>query len=399
MVFKVLEYGRHSSILAPQFTLSKTFREEEEEEVLPVPVDACQIQPCADQETGKDVLFCMASHGSPQESTQPIANVKEFRRWRVPDFALVVSRHPGKLLCFTESITLHNGNPTTFEILAPSLSAEEVIVPLIIEVKAPKSKKSSDVHRSLQEATDQLKEQAKYLFSDFGSVKEVVAIAGVGLYWQWFRIRRPENPSQDADSLYKSESPPSSDTEHSSIPLPTTPRTETGTHRPVTFIIGTEGSSEAVSDIKALVDDIVFQTLRTSEDFKNLEAFVDDLAGDAEQSPTAGKGKGRATGVGWSYEPGGSPLSGSGGDVETGEGVISSSGGEGEVDVDVDEIDVDVGDDRNKPGTSSAPSRFGKAGEVRKFEADSDEESGSGLTIPNPKRRTIRRIAPISDEE
>ena len=93
-----------------------------------------------------------------------------------------------------------------------------VCIPLIIEVKSPKSEDPGDVNRSLEEAVDQLQEQARFLFADFGFIQE----AGVGMYWWWFKMLRPEDLSQQSSSEYKPGSSASSDTVDASPQTPPT---------------------------------------------------------------------------------------------------------------------------------------------------------------------------------
>ena len=79
------------------------------------------------------------------EPEEPVSNFKKSREWHIPDFALMVSRDPKDLVC----------------------------IPLIIvpQVRGPWGRQS--------ESVDQLQEQARILFADFGSLQE----AGVGMYW------------------------------------------------------------------------------------------------------------------------------------------------------------------------------------------------------------------------
>jgi len=122
-------------------------------------------------------------------STQPVV-----------DYALVVCLPPKDVVRIPGWTGSSDGRPVACEIVYPSLAVEEAIVPVIIEIKASNSGNLFDIYRALRATSDQLLEQAAFLFSDFEWQQEVIAIAGVGLHWWWFRIPRPSPAHSSQDS-------------------------------------------------------------------------------------------------------------------------------------------------------------------------------------------------------
>ena len=191
----------------------------------------------------------------------------------VVDLALIVCLPPKNVVRIPRWARDSNGYPVLYEFAAPSLEKEEAIVPVIIEIEAPKSDHFLDTYRALRATSNKLSARASSIFSDFEWQQELIAIAAVGLHWWWFRVPRPSpaRPNQDSGTEYKQGSPPSSNAvdppfEH--------PLNATGTHPVIDipectlpdtpFVIGMPGSAEAVSDIKALVDKMVYRDLRTT---------------------------------------------------------------------------------------------------------------------------------------
>ena len=201
--------------------------------------------------------------------------VKEYREWRIPDIALVVSQDTGAKVFLTWALS-----NVKVEITAPALSEGDATIPVIIEVKGQRSDDPFYVLRTLVKVELQLQRQAGFLFSDFKLLQEVVAIAGVGLYWRWSKITRASTSScgQSSDDGYEFRGHPSSDSGNPSSdpgadfdplldqdPPPTTDRTP--------FIIGTEGSTQEVLKLKTMVQEIAERELgivHGPEDTKDL---------------------------------------------------------------------------------------------------------------------------------
>ena len=197
------------------------------------------------------------------------------------DYALVVSLPPKNVIRIPGWTMSSDGLPVECEIVCPSMSGDEVIVPVIIEIKATISRNISDIYRTLRVTSDRLLEKAAFLLSDFESQQEVIAIAGVGLHWWWFRIPRPSpaHSGQNPGNGYK----PSSNAVDPSPnhPLNTTSGHAAGTPKPTPpdtpFVIGTARSAEAVLEVKALVDKIVYRDLPATEDNDNPSKFCEFL--------------------------------------------------------------------------------------------------------------------------
>ena len=280
-LFKPLTTGIYVATLTQEFTVSRVFRQETEETIYHPkpskrrPGDPKVVETRWDPEAGKSVLVEVEPPPSRSEEPTPrVTDVKELRRWRIPDFALLVTRRPKEIVRVTEKIRFPGGqNPATLSIVGPTLSATEVIVPVIIEVKAPPQGRTIEIYRALMTASKQLLEQATFLFLDFPWLKEVIAIAGVGLYWWWFRIPRPSptHLAQGSGDEYEQQSSPSSDTtdspsdHQSSAPSHPTNILKLPTLPDVPFVIGTTRSDEAVLEVKSLVDKLVHRGLRTRE--------------------------------------------------------------------------------------------------------------------------------------
>jgi hypothetical protein len=115
------------------------------------------------------------------------------------------------------------------------------------------------VYQALGEAIDQLSAQANFLFSDFERLQEVIAIAGAGLYWWWFRIPRLPPTHLDQDLNDTGNHPSSRPSVTASHPADTTKYTLPETP----FIIGTPRSADAVLEVKVLVGEIVDRDLPT----------------------------------------------------------------------------------------------------------------------------------------
>ena len=194
------------------------------------------------------------------------------------DYAIVVTLPP-KDVAIPGWAWDSDGCPMPCEIISPSLSVGEVIVPVIIEIKTSNSDNSSDIYRALIATNDQLLERAAFLFSDFEWQQEVIAIACVGSNWWWFRIPRPSpaHSSQDSGNKHSQGNAPSSNAVDSSSdhPLNATNSHATDIPKPTLpdspFVIGTTRSTEAVLEVKALVNEIAYRDLRTT-----LEAIDDD---------------------------------------------------------------------------------------------------------------------------
>ena len=112
---------------------------------------------------------------SPPE-TERETSVKEYR---VPDITLVVSQPPTADIILAWAM-----EEVEVKITAPVFSAKEATVPVIIEVNGRRFDDPLYTMRALVKVEDQLLHQAGFLFSDFESLEEVIAIAGVGIYWR-----------------------------------------------------------------------------------------------------------------------------------------------------------------------------------------------------------------------
>ena len=73
-----------------------------------------------------------------------------------------------------------NGRPVACEIVYPSLSAGEAIVPVIIDIKTSNSGYPFDIYRAFRATSDRLLERAAFLFSDFERRQEAIATAAGG---------------------------------------------------------------------------------------------------------------------------------------------------------------------------------------------------------------------------
>jgi len=202
------------------------------------------------------------------------------------DFAVVVSRPPKdkKMTCIDGWTMSPNGQRyVPIGIKVPTLSAGDVIVPVIIEIKTSKSDHLSDIYRALGAASDELLQQAAFLFSDFEWQQDVIAIAGVGIHWWWFRIPRPSpaHSNQDSGSGHERGRAPSSNSvdPSSDRPLNATNNHPTNIPKPTLpdepFMIGTTRSAEAVSELKALIHEMAYRDLgavsEVSDDSDNAE--------------------------------------------------------------------------------------------------------------------------------
>jgi len=200
---------------------------------------------------------------SPPASAQEFST-KEYREWRIPDFSLLVGRYYGKEIVLTGKT-----KNVQVEITSPVSLEREATVPVVIEIKRRRSDDPSVIIQTLVRMDQQLLQQAEFLFSDFERLQEVIAIAGVGLYWWWFKIPRPprgQNPGDD----YVFAGHPSSDSGNSSDvdtnPAPTTAASSSSIrvyHNPrIPFVIGTKESTNEVLRVKAAVQEMVKRSLK-----------------------------------------------------------------------------------------------------------------------------------------
>ena len=268
-LFKPLEsLTNYKSSLAPQFTVSELVREETEDiNYFPrqsenptrhIPTIIQKLDP----KTGKTTTIEIEAFPTPPREMKQEASVKEYRTWRIPDIALLVSQYPRAniaLAGYTEDAEI--------KITTAVLLGKEAIVPVIIEVKGQQSDNPFDILRALTRAEGQLLEQARFLFSHFEWLREVVAIAGVGLYWRWFKIPRSHTSCSGWDSdEYKFQGDPSCDSDNpSSTGAGTSPPPD---HMPplvtcaIPFIVGTEEPTQEVLKVKAMVQTIAEDGLK-----------------------------------------------------------------------------------------------------------------------------------------
>jgi len=156
------------------------------------------------------------------------------------------------------------------KITAPALLAKEATIPVIIEVKGRRYDDPLRTMRALVKAERQLLRQAGFLFSDFKSLREVIAIAGAGIYWRWMRIARtsalPRGRSSDDSEEYTWQGHPSSDSGYSTSnagldvnPLPDQTNPFPADRTP--FTIGTEESRLEVLKLKTMVREMAEREL------------------------------------------------------------------------------------------------------------------------------------------
>jgi len=283
-LFRPLEsLGSYNSSLAPQFTVSRSIREETEDtNYFPqqsestdrhIPTAIRRYNP----ETNETTLEEIPTFPTPPQETEQETTIKEYREWRIHDFVLVVSQYPRAEILLTAV-----SENVKVEIASPVLSRKEVIIPVIIEVKGQHSNHPFDISRRLMKAEKQLLQQAGFLFSDFDWLQEVIAIAGVGLYWWWFKIPRPPAAprGQGPDDDYEFQGHPSSDSNSSDISTSLPPIVDLPSNTSVhvdhppnqapppiahrtPFVIGTEESAREVSKVKAMVQKMAKQGLGT----------------------------------------------------------------------------------------------------------------------------------------
>lgn len=255
-LFKPLEsIGAYDSALVPQLAISKFFHDEDTTHVnfpqqpgVP-PQHIPTTMRTHDPRTSKTTLGKVETFPPPEGSK---AHIKEYRRWLIPDFSLVVSRPHEEEATFTFNEVVEDWK---VEITGPALSGEEVIVPLIVEVKAQRSDDPYRIMQTLMDAEAQLRKQAQFVFSQFDSelLQDVIAIAGVGLYWLWFKI--PRSSTLPHHQGPNEEFQPQGHLSPDSVDPPL------GQAQTTPFIIGTEESVKAVLEVRAMVQEVVRQCL------------------------------------------------------------------------------------------------------------------------------------------
>lgn len=209
-----------------------------------------------DPETGEITLHEVEDLPvSPPASAQEFST-KEYREWRIPDFSLLVSRYYGKEIVLTGKT-----KNVQVEITSPVSLEKEATVPVIIEIKRRRSDDPSVNIQTLMKTDQQLLQQAEFLFSDFERLQEVIAIAGVGLYWWWFKIPRPPR-GQDPGDDYVFAGHPSSDSGDSSDVDTNHPPTRVYHNPRIPFVIGTKESTKEVLRVKAAVQEMVKRSLK-----------------------------------------------------------------------------------------------------------------------------------------
>ena len=72
----------------------------------------------------------------------------------VVDYALVVCLPPKDVVRIPRWSESSDGSPVAFEIVCPSLSGEEAIVPVIVEIRTPNPGNIFDIYRALRATND-----------------------------------------------------------------------------------------------------------------------------------------------------------------------------------------------------------------------------------------------------
>ena len=117
---------------------------------------------------------------------------------------------------------------------------------MVVEVKKQHSNNLSHILISLEAVNLQLGEQLRFVFSDFPWQAETFVIAGVGMYWLWWKTHR-SNYDIEEGSPYV----PSSE---SDIGSTRTQHTDTAA---IPFILGTATSDNEISTLQRMTRQMV----------------------------------------------------------------------------------------------------------------------------------------------
>ena len=157
--------------------------------------------------------------------------------------------------------------PTLVRILVPSLPERTAIIPVVIEVKKQHSNNLSHILASLEAVELQLEEQLRFMFSDFPWQTEAIAIAGVGMYWLWWKAYRSNYDIEEGSSYV----PESSDSDIGRT------RTQHTGRAAIPFILGTKTSDNEISKLQKMIGQMVDDRKWESNDDQYTEHQGKDL--------------------------------------------------------------------------------------------------------------------------